>query len=64
MPPLCLTPSLYPLFKDSNWCGKPLKDDKRCAYGISLACSTNYTWAQHFIHHLAPHGNQMGKAAR
>ena len=45
-----------PPFNDSDWRGELLKDDKRWAHGMPPAGNANFTWVQHFIHHLAPKG--------
>jgi len=46
-----------PPFNDSDWRGDQLRDDVRWQYGIPPVSNANYAWIQHFIYHLAPHGN-------
>jgi type I restriction enzyme M protein len=45
-----------PPFNDSDWRGELLKEDKRWVYGVPPASNANFAWVQHFIYHLAPHG--------
>ena len=45
-----------PPFNVSDWGGDRLRDDKRWQYGIPPAGNANFTWVQHFIHHLSPRG--------
>lgn len=45
-----------PPFNMSPWGGDRLKTDPRWQYGIPPEGNANYAWIQHFIHHLAPHG--------
>jgi type I restriction enzyme M protein len=45
-----------PPFNDSDWRGDLLKDDKRWKYGTPPVSNANFSWVQHFIHHLAPTG--------
>jgi type I restriction enzyme M protein len=33
-----------------------LREDKRWKYGLPPVGNANFAWVQHFIHHLAPHG--------
>jgi type I restriction enzyme M protein len=45
-----------PPFNDSDWRGDLLRDDKRWVYGAPPPGNANFAWVQHFIWHLAPHG--------
>ncbi len=45
-----------PPFNDSDWGGERLRDDARWQYGTPPTGNANYTWIQHFIHHLSPSG--------
>jgi type I restriction enzyme M protein len=45
-----------PPFNDSDWGGDRLADDVRWKYGTPPTSNANFAWVQHFIHHLAPHG--------
>ncbi|HEC37769.1 MAG TPA: SAM-dependent DNA methyltransferase [bacterium] len=45
-----------PPFNISDWGGDRLKDDVRWKYGIPYKGNANYSWIQHFIHHLTPNG--------
>ena len=45
-----------PPFNVSDWRGELLRDDQRWKYGTPPAGNANFAWVQHFIHHLAPHG--------
>jgi type I restriction enzyme M protein len=41
-------------FNVSDWSGQLLRRDKRWAYGDPPVGNANYSWIQHFIHHLSP----------
>lgn len=42
---------------NAEWDGNRLSDsDPRLKYGTPPASNANFTWIQHFIHHLAPNG--------
>jgi type I restriction enzyme M protein len=43
-----------PPFNDSDWFRKD--DDVRWQFGVPPKGNANFSWVQHFIHHLAPHG--------
>ncbi len=45
-----------PPFNASDWRGDLLREDQRWAYGAPPANNANFAWVQHFIHHVAPHG--------
>ena len=45
-----------PPFNMSPWGGDRLKTDPRWQYGMPPEGNANYAWIQHFIYHLAPHG--------
>ena len=45
-----------PPFNMSPWGGDRLKTDVRWQYGIPPEGNANYAWIQHFVYHLAPHG--------
>ena len=45
-----------PPFNSKDWRGDLLRDDQRWKYGVPPAGNANFAWMQHFIHHLAPHG--------
>ena len=45
-----------PPFNASDWRGDLLHEDQRWAYGVPPANNANFAWVQHFIHHVAPHG--------
>jgi type I restriction enzyme M protein len=45
-----------PPFNMSDWGGERLREDVRWKYGIPPVGNANYSWVQHFIHHLAPTG--------
>lgn len=45
-----------PPFNDSDWKGQLLREDKRWKFGVPPAGNANYSWVQHFIHHLSPTG--------
>ena len=45
-----------PPFNDSDWKGELLREDVRWEYGIPPVGNANFSWIQHFIHHLSPNG--------
>ena len=45
-----------PPFNDSDWKGEQLREDVRWKYGIPPTSNANFSWVQHFIHHLSPTG--------
>jgi type I restriction enzyme M protein len=45
-----------PPFNMSPWGGDRLKNDPRWKYGMPPEGNANYAWIQHFVYHLAPHG--------
>ena len=45
-----------PPFNISDWGGEHLREDIRWRYGTPPVGNANFAWAQHMIHHLAPHG--------
>ena len=45
-----------PPFNASDWRGDLLRDDQRWKYGAPPFGNANFAWVQHFIHHVAPHG--------
>jgi type I restriction enzyme M protein len=45
-----------PPFNSSDWRGDLLRDDGRWQFGVPPSGNANFAWVQHFIHHLAPHG--------
>jgi len=45
-----------PPFNVSDWSGDLLRKDGRWKYGIPPTGNANFAWMQHFIYHLAPHG--------
>jgi type I restriction enzyme M protein len=45
-----------PPFNMSPWGGDRLKDDPRWQYGVPPEGNANFAWVQHFVYHLAPHG--------
>lgn len=45
-----------PPFNMSPWGGDRLKTDPRWQYGMPPEGNANYAWIQHFVYHLAPHG--------
>ncbi|KND60261.1 Type I restriction-modification system, DNA-methyltransferase subunit M [Candidatus Burkholderia verschuerenii] len=52
-----------PPFNVSDWSAKLLQDDVRWRYGVPPAGNANYTWIQHFIHHIAPPNGHGGGVA-
>ena len=45
-----------PPFNISDWGGEHLREDIRWKFGVPPVGNANFAWAQHMIHHLAPHG--------
>jgi type I restriction enzyme M protein len=45
-----------PPFNVSDWKGELLREDVRWKYGVPPVGNANFTWVQHFIHHLSPNG--------
>ena len=45
-----------PPFNASDWRGDLLREDRRWTYGAPPPNNANFAWVQHFIHHVAPHG--------
>jgi len=45
-----------PPFNSSDWGGERLREDKRWKFGIPPVGNANFSWVQHFIHHLSPTG--------
>ena len=45
-----------PPFNSSDWRGDLLREDRRWQFGVPPSGNANFAWVQHFIHHLAPHG--------
>jgi type I restriction enzyme M protein len=45
-----------PPFNMSDWGGDSLREDKRWKYGKPPVGNANFSWVQHFIHHLSPNG--------
>lgn len=45
-----------PPFNVSDWSGDLLRKDGRWKYGTPPTGNANFAWMQHFIYHLAPHG--------
>ncbi len=45
-----------PPFNDSDWGGELLQDDVRWKFGVPPKRNANFSWVQHFIHHLSPTG--------
>lgn len=45
-----------PPFNISDWGGEHLREDTRWKFGVPPVGNANFAWAQHMIHHLAPHG--------
>ena len=45
-----------PPFNVSDWNGELLRNDGRWQYGTPPTGNANFAWLQHFMYHLAPHG--------
>lgn len=45
-----------PPFNMSKWWSAKLADDPRWKYGTPPEGNANFAWAEHIVHHLAPHG--------
>lgn len=45
-----------PPFNVSDWKGELLREDVRWRYGTPPVGNANFSWVQHFIHHLTPNG--------
>lgn len=45
-----------PPFNDSDWGDQRVRDDVRWRYGAPPVGNANFSWVQHFLHHLAPAG--------
>ena len=45
-----------PPFSVSDWSGELLRMDGRRKHGVPPMGTANFTWLQHFLHHLAPNG--------
>jgi type I restriction-modification system DNA methylase subunit len=45
-----------PPFNMSDWGGENLRQDVRWKFGMPPVNNANYSWIQHFIHHLSPVG--------